>query len=193
MRVIASRPGSCRGKAPACSVNVRFRPNRGRGGGGLPPPGDLDGLAGARELQAADVRGLHGRRHPCCPGFTSAVVMLAKARACSPISSLPSPPPGSAPATAAPASSNWFPSPFLSCRDSSAATSSQSPPRQGPSRRLGAMAPPPPVPRPASPPALARLRRRTATITIYDCRTRPTGHWRSSAALNTQHVPLFSG
>jgi RNA polymerase sigma factor (sigma-70 family) len=32
------------------------------------------------------------------------------------------------------------------------------------------MAPPPPVPGPAGPPALARLRRRAATITIYNCR-----------------------
>ena len=30
------------------------------GGGVLPPPGDLDGLAGMREVQAADVRGLQG-------------------------------------------------------------------------------------------------------------------------------------
>lgn len=33
------------------------------------------------------------------------------------------------------------------------------------------MATPLPVPRPASPPALARLRRRTAQITIYSCRS----------------------
>jgi hypothetical protein len=32
------------------------------------------------------------------------------------------------------------------------------------------MAPPPPVPRPASSPALAGLRRCTARITIYNCR-----------------------
>ena len=44
------------------------------------------------------------------------------------------------------------------------------PPRQGPPRRLVAMAPTPPVPRPASPPALARLRRRGAAITNYNCR-----------------------
>src|SRR5512142_804732 len=30
------------------------------GGGVVPPPGDLDGLAGAGEVQAADVRGLQG-------------------------------------------------------------------------------------------------------------------------------------
>ena len=30
------------------------------GGGVLPPPGDLDGLAGVREVQAADVGGLQG-------------------------------------------------------------------------------------------------------------------------------------
>src|ERR1035441_1101554 len=32
------------------------------GGGVLPPAGDLDGLAGVREVQAADVGGLHGAR-----------------------------------------------------------------------------------------------------------------------------------
>jgi hypothetical protein len=46
------------------------------------------------------------------------------------------------------------------------------PPRQGPPRRLVAMAPTPSVPRPASPPALARLRRRGAAITNYNCRNR---------------------
>jgi hypothetical protein len=48
----------------------------------------------------------------------------------------------------------------------------RSPPRQGPPRRLDAMATPSPVPSPASPPALARLRRRGATggITNYSCR-----------------------
>ena len=41
---------------------------------------------------------------------------------------------------------------------------------RAPPRRLVPMAPPPPVPRPTSTPALARLRRRGAPITNYSCR-----------------------
>ena len=41
------------------------------GAGVLPPPGDLDGLAGVREVQAADVGGLQG------PGLGAAVPLLA--------------------------------------------------------------------------------------------------------------------
>ena len=53
----------------------------------------------------------------------------------------------------------------------------RAPPRPAAPQRLGALATPPPVPRPASPPALARLRRRVAvTVTIYNCRIRPAGH-----------------
>jgi hypothetical protein len=41
------------------------------GGSVLPPAGDLDGLAGTREVQAADVRGLQG------PGLGAAVAGVA--------------------------------------------------------------------------------------------------------------------
>src|SRR6266480_5806739 len=46
------------------------------GGDLLPPPGDLDGLAGMREVQAADVRGLQG------PGLGAAVPPAAGDAAC---------------------------------------------------------------------------------------------------------------
>lgn len=45
------------------------------------------------------------------------------------------------------------------------------------------MAPPPPIPRPASTPALASLRRCAAQITIYNCRKRVRDRFREAALL----------
>src|SRR5205809_6278933 len=70
------------GQVPYCGVGAGQAGDgvdglaRGPAGGGvLAPPGDLDGLAGMREVQAADVRGLDGA------GLSAAVPPLAGATA----------------------------------------------------------------------------------------------------------------
>jgi len=76
------------------------------------------------------------------------------------------------------ASSNLSPSPCLSCCEHSAAPSSPSPAATSRTATPGRYGDAATSTAPAGPPALARLRRPDATITIYNCRTRacPKAH-----------------